>query len=134
MKIVIDTNVVASGVFFGGAPRRVLEAISSGNVNAFATNEILEEYHETIDRLMKKYGGRFDSNGLTRFQMMINLIDTQTKIDICRDPDDNKFLECAVDAKAIYIVSGDKDLLTLEKYNIKIWTKRSEEESFFIER
>lgn len=115
MKIVIDTNVVASGVFFGGAPRRVLEAISSGNVNAFATNEILEEYHETIDRLMKKYGGRFDSNGLTRFQMMINLIDTQTKIDICRDPDDNKFLECAVDAKAIYIVSGDKDLLALEK-------------------
>ncbi|MDD7326451.1 MAG: PIN domain-containing protein [Lachnospiraceae bacterium] len=52
MKIVIDTNVVASGVFFGGAPRRVLEAISSGNVNAFATNEILEEYHETIDRHM----------------------------------------------------------------------------------
>ena len=125
MKIVIDTNVVASGVFFGGAPRRVLEAISSGNVNAFATNEILEEYHETIDRLMKKYGGRFDSNGLTRFQMMINLIDTQTKIDICRDPDDNKFLECAVDAKAIYIVSGDKDLLTLEKYdNVEIITAR----------
>jgi|GEM_PF-1312175 len=86
MKIVIDTNVVASGVFFGGAPRRVLEAISSGNVNAFATDEILEEYHETIDRLMKKYSGRFDSNGLTRFKMMINLIDTQTKIEICRDP------------------------------------------------
>lgn len=125
MKIVIDTNVVASGVFFGGAPRRVLEAISSGNIDAFATNEILEEYHETIDRLMKKYGGRFDSNGLTRFQMMINLIDTQTKIDICRDPDDNKFLECAVDAKAIYIVSGDKDLLTLEKYdNVEIITAR----------
>lgn len=125
MKIVIDTNVVASGVFFGGAPRRVLEAISSGNIDAFATNEILEEYHETIDRLMKKYGGRFDSNGLTRFQMMIKLIDTQTKIDICRDPDDNKFLECAVDAKAIYIVSGDKDLLTLEKYdNVEIITAR----------
>ncbi|MDD7326450.1 MAG: putative toxin-antitoxin system toxin component, PIN family [Lachnospiraceae bacterium] len=44
---------------------------------------------------------------------------------MCRDPDDNKFLECAVDAKAIYIVSGDKDLLTLEKYdNVEIITAR----------
>ena len=50
---------------------------------------------------------------------------TKQQIDICRDPDDNKFLECAVDAKAIYIVSGDKDLLTLEKYaNVEIITAR----------
>ena len=65
MRIVIDTNVVASGVFFGGAPRRVLESISSGIIDAYATSDILEEYHDTIHKLMEKYGGRFDSDGVT---------------------------------------------------------------------
>ncbi len=44
-------------------------------------------------------------------------------MEICRDPDDNKFIDCACDAKCIYIVSGDKDLLSVKKYNnVKIVT------------
>ena len=125
MRIVIDTNVVASGVFFGGAPRRVLESISSGIIDAYATSDILEEYHDTIHKLMEKYGGRFDSDGLDRFQIIVNLIEANTKVNVCRDPDDDKFLGCAIDSKALYIVSGDKDLLTLEKYeDIEIITAR----------
>lgn len=38
------------------------------------------------------------------------------RIEACRDPDDNKFIECAIDNRCIYIVSGDKDLLVLEQY------------------
>lgn len=125
MKIVIDTNVVASGVFFGGAPRLVLETISSEKIEAFATSEILEEYRETIDKLMSKYSSRFNSNGLSRFMMMVNVVDAHTAVDICRDPDDNKFLECAIEAKALYLVSGDKDLLTLDEYGgVEIITAR----------
>ncbi|MCI2132674.1 MAG: putative toxin-antitoxin system toxin component, PIN family [Eubacterium sp.] len=125
MRIVIDTNVLASGVFFGGAPRLVLEAISSRNIDAFATSEILEEYHKTIDRLMVKYGGQFNAEGLSRFQMMINLVDVHTKVTVCRDPDDDKFLGCALDSRAVYVVSGDKDLLTLKNYEgIEIITAR----------
>lgn len=37
-------------------------------------------------------------------------------IEACRDPDDNKFIEYAIDNRCIYIVSGDKDLLVLEQY------------------
>ncbi len=37
MKIVIDTNVVISGIFFGGNPRKVIEAVVDGNLNAYAT-------------------------------------------------------------------------------------------------
>ena len=43
MKIVIDTNVLISGVFFGGAPRRVLDAVIDSKVSAFASPEIVEE-------------------------------------------------------------------------------------------
>ncbi len=55
----------------------------------------------------------------------LKLIDGKSKIEICRDPDDNKFIECAVDSRAIYIVSGDKDLLDIKKYkDIKILTAK----------
>ena len=44
MRIVIDTNVLISGVFFGGAPRRVLDAVIDSEISAFASLEIVDEY------------------------------------------------------------------------------------------
>lgn len=125
MKIIVDTNIVASGVFFGGPPRKVLEAIASEKVAAFAADEITAEYHETIAELLDRYNARFDAKGLSRFETMLNRIEPKTKVDICRDPDDNKFISCAIDAKALYIVSGDKDLLTIKDYQgVEIVTAR----------
>ncbi|MBR4514129.1 MAG: putative toxin-antitoxin system toxin component, PIN family [Lachnospiraceae bacterium] len=46
----------------------------------------------------------------------MKLIDAETKVEICRDPDDDKFINCAIDAKCYYIVSGDKDLLDIKQY------------------
>lgn len=46
----------------------------------------------------------------------MEIIEAKTKVEISRDPDDDKFIGCAKDGKALYIVSGDKDLLVLEKY------------------
>ena len=51
------------------------------------------------------------------------MIEPKTKVEVCRDPDDNKFIECAIDSKSLYIVSGDKDLLSIENYhNVEIVT------------
>lgn len=44
MRIVIDTNVVISGVFFGGFPRKVLSAVVNGTVEACANTEIVDYY------------------------------------------------------------------------------------------
>jgi predicted nucleic acid-binding protein len=53
----------------------------------------------------------------------MEIIPASNNIHICRDPDDNKFISCAVDSKCYYIVSGDKDLLSLNNYeNIEILT------------
>ena len=42
---------------------------------------------------------------------------------VCRDPDDDKFISCAIDGQCYYIVSGDKDLLSLkEQQQVKIVT------------
>ena len=55
----------------------------------------------------------------------MEIIEPRTQVELSRDPDDDKFLGCAKDARALYIVSGDKDLLTLERFeNIEIITAR----------
>ena len=46
MKIVIDTNVLISAVFFGGNPQKIIEAVADGDFHAFATPAIIEEYCE----------------------------------------------------------------------------------------
>lgn len=53
----------------------------------------------------------------------MTIIKTTSSIDVCRDPDDNKFIECAIDGGCLYVVSGDKDLLTVEQYrDVRIMT------------
>ena len=67
------------------------------------------------------------------FTDTVHIIDAVAAVNVCRDPDDNKFIACAVDAKAIYIVSGDKDLLTVEKYDeIEIITAKEFYERYLL--
>lgn len=126
MKIVVDTNVIISAVFFGGNPRKIIEAIVDGIIsilNAFATTTIIEEYLEIIDEMISRKQGKLDNSIITPLIKKMNVIQPVSSIRISRDPDDDKFIECAVDAGAMYIISGDKDLLDVSEYNnIKIIT------------
>ena len=49
MKIVIDTNVVIQGAFFGSAPRRIIVAVVNRQLDAVASPEIVDEYQEIVD-------------------------------------------------------------------------------------
>ena len=116
MKVVIDTNVVASAIFFGGRPREILELLIMGKIEAYASRDILNEYRETIEELCLKYNPKAPTLALNTLFSVMNVVKTSSNIEVCRDPDDKKFLECAVDAGCIYIVSGDKDLLSIGEY------------------
>ena len=116
MKIVVDTNVVISGTFFGGNPRRVIEAVAENKIKACASASITEEYIEIVEELIDKKQGKLRKNLLDLFIANLEIIDPVTEIQISRDPDDDKFIECAIDAKALYIVSGDQDLLEIGTY------------------
>ncbi|MEE3487526.1 MAG: putative toxin-antitoxin system toxin component, PIN family [Bulleidia sp.] len=125
MRIVIDTNVLISGCFFGGAPARVLKAVCNRKINAFVTNEILEEYMETISELIERKQGHLNPAVLYSFMHYLTIVDARTQVKASRDPDDDKFIGCALDAKALYIISGDNDLLALCKYeDVEIITAR----------
>ncbi len=117
MKIVIDTNVVISGIFFGGKPRKIIEAAADKKIFACASPEIISEYYEIIIEMEKRGQGHFNRRVLVPLISGMEIIKPHSSIKICRDPDDNKFIECAADAGALYIISGDKDLLDIQEYN-----------------
>ncbi len=125
MKIVIDTNVLISGVFFGGFPRKILSSVVKREITACATSEIIDEYEEVVQEMTERKAGHIDKGILAPFIQTLEIIEPISHIKVCRDPDDDKFLECAKDSCAFYIVSGDKDLLVIEKYeNIQIVTAK----------
>ena len=115
-RIVIDTNVYISAIFWGGKPRKVLDLGRNGRISIFTSSEIQAEI-ET--KLKTKFGieEREIAQILLDYAMFTLPIKPLEKISaIDADPDDNKFIECAVAAKAGYIVSGDKHLLDLKDY------------------
>lgn len=125
MRIVVDTNVMISGVFFGGFPRKIPNAIAENKLTACATAEIIDEYEEIIKEMINRKQGHLHHQLLAPLVQALEIVEPATTVTLCRDPDDNKFLGCAKDAKALYIVSGDKDLLVLEQFeDIEIITAK----------
>ena len=116
MKIVVDTNVIISGVFFNGLPNRFLKEIALNEIEIVASEEIIKEYYDISKELVESKTGHFNKALFDIIVGKMEIIVPQTKVDVCRDPDDNKFIECAIDGEAIFIVSGDQDLLTIEQY------------------
>jgi len=121
-RIVIDTNIIASAIFFGGKPKTLIDLLLKQKICSYVTLEIIEEYQKTINYLFDKYN-KEPIVCLDHIISASNIIDSTSKYEICRDHDDDKFINCAIDSKAMYIVSGDNDLLDIKKYkNIEILT------------
>ena len=113
MKIVIDTNLVISAMFFGGKPRKLVNLLRAGKFNAYASEDIVTEYNESADDFASKYHKPIQMP-LSDIVEKLHQIEVTTEVHVCRDPDDDKFIGCALDSKSKYIVSGDKDLLSLK--------------------
>lgn len=125
MRIVLDTNVLISDVFFGGFPRKILSSIINKQLTACATTGIIDEYEEIVQEMIDRKQGHINRTILTPLIKAMEIIEPVTHIEMFRDPDDDKFLECAKDSHVLYIVSGDKDLLIIENYeNIRIVTEK----------
>ena len=126
MRIVIDTNVLISGVFFGGYPQKILSSVIGDKIIACATQEIVTEYNDVVREMIERKQGSIRTDILNPLIERFKIIEAVSKPEICRDPDDDKFLGCAKDAHALYIVSGDKDLLVLNRYeDIEIITAKN---------
>jgi putative PIN family toxin of toxin-antitoxin system len=107
VKVVLDTNVLVSGILFSGPPHQILQAWSQGRVQLAMTSEMLEEAFPGVD-----------------IGAVLDLILVGSEFfepaplggPICSDPDDDKFLACAVASKSKVVISGDRHLLRVCGY------------------
>jgi uncharacterized protein len=122
MKIVLDTNVLISGIFWSGYPFQILEAWQKRKIKFAITEEIFDEYSRVARILSKKYHA-------VDIMPILELILTYAEMypslklssPVSSDPDDDKFIGCAISSESKFIVSGDADLLDIVEYDgIKI--------------
>ncbi len=122
MNVVIDTNVFVSS-FFGGKPKEIIDLWKKGKLTLCLSDSILDEYFQVLQRLGLKHEDELEEL-LALFAKGIHILFTKKNPDlnlIEEDPEDDKFIECAVALKAEYIITGDKALESFGSYmRIKI--------------
>lgn len=117
-KFVIDTNVIVSASLFSqSAPRQAFDRTQDIGI-ILLSQSVLAEIEEVLFRSkLDRYVSRESrANFLENLLKTAVLIEVPEKIDECRDPKDNKFLELAVSGQADCLISGDSDLLILNPF------------------
>jgi putative PIN family toxin of toxin-antitoxin system len=117
VRVVLDTNVFVSAVFFIGPPYKVLQAWRDGRIQIVLSPEILEEYQRVGVALAELYPG-------VELDPILDLLTVQAQLitapelpePACQDPDDDKFLACALGSRTRILISGDKHLLKMSGY------------------
>ena len=125
IRIVLDTNVIVSALVFGGVPRGVLELAEAGECQFFYSEPIQTEVRRVLSEKFE-WPQAILREALPVLWSMGELVVPRMTLDaVPDDPDDNRILECAVEAQAQVVVSGDHHLLALQKYkSIRIVTPR----------
>ena len=102
MKVVIDTNVLMSGIFFGGTPGRIVDALKLGQITLTASPSIVEECRRVGEDLESTYGELGAQSLVTFLAARAEIVDAPDLAEpVSRDPDDDKFLACALAASAL---------------------------------
>jgi len=125
----LDTNVVVSALIWRGTPYRLLAAIrrEAEAMQLFSSEPLLVELGEVLNRprLAKPLAtiGRNPAEVLADYAQAVEIVTPSHVPEVSRDPDDDQVLACALAAKANMIISGDDDLLSLDRFeNIPIMT------------
>ena len=126
MKLVIDTNVFISGVFFTGPPHQILQAWKSRRIKLVLSPEILAEYQATGEELAAKFTGVDLDPWMDLVATLAVVVDAPPLAEqICTDPDDDKFLACAIASRTKIVASGDKALLVASGFKgVSVLTPR----------
>jgi uncharacterized protein len=120
-RLVIDTNVFVSGLISGeGSPARLLRAVQGKRAVHLVSDPIVEEYLRVLDypriRRFKKITDAFVADIAAYLVYQTERVELRSRIRMSPDPEDDVFLNTAVDGRATLLVSGDKtDLLGLRK-------------------
>jgi len=118
MKVIIDTNAFVSGIIWSGKPAQIVSKWLSDEFELILSAELLAEYVEVIERLSKS--PQLGSHWQDTLIKKATFVSVKQTVDICRDPDDNFILALGLASRADYLITGDKDILTISDFPIKI--------------
>ena len=115
-RIVLDTNVLVSGLHFGGIPALVMTLVADGICLSVTSPALLAEFHRVL--LTKfRYPPSIADQVISEWKTMseeVHPADTLTVI--TSDPTDNRVLECALSGRVDAIISGDRHVLELKTF------------------
>lgn len=118
MLVVLDTNILLSGIIWGGNPEKIIATFYQGKTTIAFSKETFQEFCEKVLIFSQKYPPVKE-----KLYFYQKLLARQTEFfvikkhfSLSRDSKDNKFLDLAYAAKAEYLITGDKDLLILKKF------------------
>jgi putative PIN family toxin of toxin-antitoxin system len=123
IRVVLDTNVLISVLLFKGELSRIVELWKKGKIVPVISKETFSEL-KTVLEYPKFSLSRAEIKSLIEHEILpffeVANVSKYVK-GACRDPGDDKFISCAISGSADCIVTGDKDLFDLKKYqSIKI--------------
>ena len=123
-RVVADSNVIISALYLGGTPERVLELARQGSIELFYSSFILEEVARILKGPKFRWAEARIEDAIGSFPARL-APPARRRLSVVRDPTDNRVLECAVAARAHYLVTGDRHLLELGSYfRLRIVTAR----------
>jgi hypothetical protein len=125
VRVVLDTNVVASALLWGGTPRVLLQAAREKRIELFTSTPMLAELSDILGR--RKFSKKIAASQLTidqlvdGYALLASVVRPAATPRIAPDPDDDVVIGTALAAKAELIVTGDKPLLTvIEHQGVRI--------------
>ena len=118
MRVVIDTYVLISAIFWTGKPKQLLNQIRLGRLTFLTSEILLAELKEILTRKDKPFGLSVEEaeRVVAAMRDLAEVVEPQQRLSICQDEEDNRVLECAVEGRAEWIITGDRHLLNLKSF------------------
>ena len=132
MRLVVDTNVLISGAFYPGPSSRILDACMRGKFQLVLSPDIIDEYTRVGEEFTRKRPNVLFARYIEVLISTALLVQAPAlPKPVCEDPDDDKFIACALAGGAKVITSGDKHLLSVSGYaGIEILRPRRFEDEY----
>ena len=122
-RVVLDTNVLISALLFRGGLSKIVGLWQKGKIIPVISKETFSEL-ATVLEYPKFSLTQEETDSIIKYEILpyFEIVEVVKDVKgICGDPEDDKFISCAISGSADYIVSGDKDLFDLKQYkSIKI--------------
>lgn len=118
MRVVIDTNVLISAIFWTGKPKQILNKVRREEITFLTSEFILEELRDVLTREGKpfKISEEETKRVVTEMKGLAVVVKIGSHVSVCQDENDNRVLECAIDGNADCIITGDSHLLQLGSF------------------